>query len=105
MNPHPTRIVITLADERDRESIYAIRHQVYASELGQHAENEVGRLTDQLDAVNDYLVAKTAGKILGFVSITPPNALGYSIDKYFAREELSLATVSKNDRVFSGSTG
>jgi histidinol-phosphate/aromatic aminotransferase/cobyric acid decarboxylase-like protein len=67
-----------------------MRHEVYASELGQHVENEAERLTDQLDAVNFYLVAKIAGKIVGFVSITPPNALGFSIDKYFAREELPL---------------
>jgi hypothetical protein len=49
---------LSVADERDRERIYAIRHQVYGRELGQHAENDDGRLTDPLDAVNVYLVAR-----------------------------------------------
>lgn len=84
------KITLELADDRDRESIYAIRHQVYARELGQHAENADGRLSDALDAVNCYLVAKVAGEIAGFVAITPPNELGYSIDKYFSREDLPL---------------
>lgn len=84
------RILLSLADEQDRERIYTVRHQVFAIELGQHAENEAGRLTDNLDAVNAYLVAKVADEIVGFVSITPPNVLGYSIDKYFSREELPL---------------
>ena len=60
--------VLTLADARDREEIYRIRHEVYATELGQHPENAAGRLTDSLDAVNTYLVAKRAGVVLGFRS-------------------------------------
>ena len=83
-------ISLSVADERDRERIYAIRHQVYARELRQHAENDEGRLTDALDAVNVFLVAKVGGDIAGFVSITPPNEVGYSIDKYFARVDLPL---------------
>ena len=82
---------LRIADERDRERIYAIRHQVYAHELGQHAENDEGRLTDALDAVNIYLVAEMGGDIAGFVSITPPNDVGFSIDKYFARHEVPVA--------------
>ena len=83
-------ISLSVAEERDRERIYTIRHQVYARELGQHAENAEGRLTDALDAVNTYLVVKVAGEIAGFVSITPPNDVGYSIDKYFARDDVPL---------------
>lgn len=90
MNTHPMKISIEIAGDRDRESIYAIRHQVYARELGQHAENEQGRLTDKLDQVNAYLVAKIAGEVAGFIAITPPNELGYSIDKYFSRADLPL---------------
>src|SRR4051812_44595685 len=90
MKPQPLKISLALAEERDRESLYAIRHQVYAHELGQHAENEEGRLSDRLDAVNTYLVAKVAGEIAGFVAVTPPNELGYSIDKYFDRDDLPL---------------
>lgn len=84
------KIIITLADETDRQNIYALRHRVYASELGQHAENAERRLTDPLDAINCYLIAKIADEIVGFVSITPPSGSGYSIDKYFSREELPL---------------
>ena len=65
-----------------------MRHDVYACELGQHAENRDGRLTDTLDRVNVYIVAKSGKETAGFVSVTPPNAIGYSIDKYFKREEL-----------------
>ncbi len=83
-------IRLSLATECDRDAIYAIRHQVYARELGQHAENTGGRLTDALDAVNVYLVAKIGGTIAGFVSITPPGDAGYSIDKYFARADVAL---------------
>jgi histidinol-phosphate/aromatic aminotransferase/cobyric acid decarboxylase-like protein/N-acyl-L-homoserine lactone synthetase len=84
-------ISLRIADAGDREEIYAIRHRVYASELGQHAENAKGRITDALDDVNIYLVATIAGEIAGFVSITPPSSAGYSIDKYFARSELPLS--------------
>ena len=90
MNVNPDKIIISFSDEEDRENIYTIRHQVYATELGQYTENEQGRLTDQLDSVNCYLVAKIADNIVGFVSITPPNEVGYSIDKYFARGELPI---------------
>ena len=81
---------LRIADAGDRERIYAIRHRVYASELAQHIENADGRLTDALDAVNVYLVASIGSEIVGFVSITPPSDAGYSIDKYFEREDIPL---------------
>jgi histidinol-phosphate/aromatic aminotransferase/cobyric acid decarboxylase-like protein/N-acyl-L-homoserine lactone synthetase len=84
----PAMIAVSLADERDRARIYAIRHQVYAEELKQHAENATARLIDKLDEVNVYLVAKCSDEIVGFVSITPPNDYGYSVDKYFSRRTL-----------------
>src|SRR5260221_9842520 len=87
---NPTTLTLSLADERDRARIYAIRHQVYAGELKQHPENSAGLLVDRLDEVNVYLVAKRADQIAGFVSITPPTHLGYSIDKYFPRSDLPL---------------
>jgi N-acyl-L-homoserine lactone synthetase len=86
--PHQSRVTLSLADTRDRQSIYALRHQVYAHELGQYRENSQGVLTDILDDVNTYLVAKRGQVIVGFVAITPPNPHGYSIDKYFARRDL-----------------
>ena len=84
------KISISIADEQDREIIYRMRYEVYSHELGQHAENKEGRITDKLDTINVYIVAKVGEEIAGFVSVTPPNEVGYSIDKYFKREELPL---------------
>lgn len=83
-------VVLSIAGEQDRESIYAIRHQVYAEELGQHTVSTAGSLRDRLDEVNTYLVAKRGAAVVGFVSITPPGPHGYSIDKYFPRQGLAL---------------
>ncbi len=89
-NPAPdhTRVVLSVADAYDRDAIYRLRHEVYARELGQHAANTANRLRDALDDWNIYLVAKVAGKIAGFVSLTPPGRAGYSIDKYVSRDAL-----------------
>jgi N-acyl-L-homoserine lactone synthetase len=89
MNRQPF-ISLSVADDLDRERIYAMRYQVYSRELGQHRQNEAGSLKDELDSVNIYLVAKIAGEIAGFVSITPPTDAGFSIDKYFARKDVPL---------------
>ena len=84
------RYHLAVASEADRDVIYRIRHRVYATELGQHAENDSGRLRDRLDDFNTYLVAKLRGEVVGFVSLTPPNRGGYSIDKYFERTEIPV---------------
>ena len=86
----PITFAVSLADERDRAAIYAIRHQVYAEQLKQHSESGTGLLIDPLDEVNQYIAVKCSGEIAGFVSITPPNARGYSVDKYFARSSLPV---------------
>src|SRR5436305_385557 len=86
-----SRVVLALADAADRERIYQLRHDVYASELGQHHVNDAGSLRDGLDNQNIYLVARTGDEIAGFVSVTPPTARSYSIDKYARREELPFA--------------
>jgi len=83
-------ITLSVADENDRGAIYALRHRVYASELGQHRENPEGVLTDALDRVNTYLVAKRSGAVVAFVAITPPNPFGYSVDKYFSRSDMPV---------------
>jgi len=105
----PKRTVVRLATETDREQIYRLRHDVYAHELGQHAANPAGRLTDALDAANIYLVAAIDEIVAGFVSITPPGCGGFSVDKYLRREafpalqgaklhELRLLTVTNRFR-------
>jgi hypothetical protein len=58
---------------------------VYAEEIGQHAANALGVLTDSLDVYNHYTVAVLGDALAGFVSITPPGRERYSIDKYFER--------------------
>jgi histidinol-phosphate/aromatic aminotransferase/cobyric acid decarboxylase-like protein len=86
--PESGRILIRLATADDRDAIYQHRHRVYALELGQHAANHEGRLTDPLDAYNLYVAALLDGEVVGFISITPPGHPRYSIDKYFARADL-----------------
>jgi ribosomal protein S18 acetylase RimI-like enzyme len=54
-------------------------------ELHQHEANSAKQLSDPLDARNFYLKACVKGRIVGFVSITPPGGR-YSVDKYFQRE-------------------
>jgi hypothetical protein len=44
-----SKLRIALASARDREVIYRQRHDVFARELSQHAENAEQRLTDPLD--------------------------------------------------------
>ncbi len=68
-----------------------MRHEVYAAELGQHAQNLQESLSDPLDEFNVYLVATEADSIVGFVSITPPGYGRYSVDKYVPRAELPVS--------------
>jgi histidinol-phosphate/aromatic aminotransferase/cobyric acid decarboxylase-like protein len=84
------RTRISMATPVDRPAIYAMRHDVYAVELGQHPQNTEGMLSDALDAFNEYIVAHVDGELAAFISITPPGFGRYSIDKYAAREELPI---------------
>lgn len=79
---------ICIASSADRAAIYRLRHDVFASELGQHATRTDGLLTDKLDAFNLYFVVKRNDEISAFISITPPSPHGYSIDKYLARSAM-----------------
>ena len=81
---------VSLATSEDRESIYRLRYDVYSRELGQHPDNAEGRLCDEIDEWNVYLVVKLNGMMAGFVSITPSYAPRFSIDKYFARADLPM---------------
>ena len=82
---------LSVATPRDRDTIAHLRHDVYARELGQHAPNTAERLADLLDDWNIVLVARLDGAIVGFISLTPPGAPAFSIDKYFARVALPFA--------------
>jgi histidinol-phosphate/aromatic aminotransferase/cobyric acid decarboxylase-like protein/GNAT superfamily N-acetyltransferase len=85
------KTVISCASVADREQIYRLRHEVFARELQQYPENPDATLHDVLDSGNRYIVAKVRGKLVGFVSITPPAVGHYSIDKYFQRAALPFA--------------
>lgn len=84
------RFVACLATPSDREQIYRIRHDVYAKELGQHPCNAEERLIDDLDNENEYIVIREKEQVIAFISITPPSAKSFSIDKYFCRQELPI---------------
>jgi histidinol-phosphate/aromatic aminotransferase/cobyric acid decarboxylase-like protein/GNAT superfamily N-acetyltransferase len=84
------RAKIALATEEDRTSIYRLRHDVYASELGQHMVQPNAMLSDALDECNAYITATIEGELAGFISITPPDIGRYSIEKYLRRDELPI---------------
>jgi histidinol-phosphate/aromatic aminotransferase/cobyric acid decarboxylase-like protein/predicted N-acetyltransferase YhbS len=83
-------VIVETAAEEDRRTIYRMRHDVYALELMQYPRREGQSLHDALDEVNTYLVARMGQRVVGFISITPPSPQGYSVDKYFQRECLSI---------------
>src|ERR1700761_5752461 len=84
------KVRISLAKPADRPSIYRLRHEVYATELGQHVAQPNAILSDSLDESNDYIVATVSGELAGFISITPPESGRYSIEKYLDRAELPV---------------
>ncbi len=61
-----------LAFDADMPLIFKLRHQVYASELGQHSENALGKIRDPIDEYNLYLTVRKNDQLVGFISITPP---------------------------------
>ncbi len=81
---------ICLASPAQRDAIFRLRHRVYASELAQHPENELGLLQDELDSFNVNIVVGHGDEVAGFVSITPPGG-PLSIDKYLDRGRLPFA--------------
>ena len=81
---------IALATPVDRASIYRLRHDVYASELGQHKVQPNAMLSDALDENNIYIIATVADELAGFISITLPELGRYSIEKYLNRDELPI---------------
>ena len=81
-------ISIEIARTSDLPEIAKLRHEIYAVELRQHRSNDAAALHDPLDPYIVSIVAKIQKKIVGFVSITPPGAPSYSIEKYVSRHDL-----------------
>ncbi|GAA4311969.1 hypothetical protein GCM10023178_21060 [Actinomadura luteofluorescens] len=84
--PVADELELRMSSEADQEWIRRLRHEVYARELGQHAPNAAGLLTDDLDGSNVYIVAVRRGEPAGFISVTPPWAGRYSIDRHLRRD-------------------
>ncbi|MQY08919.1 histidinol-phosphate aminotransferase family protein [Actinomadura macrotermitis] len=76
---------IRVAGPEDREWIFRTRHEVFARELGQHQVNGQGMLSDAMDERNVYLVAEVDGEHAGFVSVTPPWAGRYALEKHLGQ--------------------
>jgi histidinol-phosphate/aromatic aminotransferase/cobyric acid decarboxylase-like protein/ribosomal protein S18 acetylase RimI-like enzyme len=76
-------------------AVRRLRHEAYARELRQHVPREDGELPDVLDGRSTYLVARCDGQpvseVAGFVSITPPSAGLYSVERDVPREELPFS--------------
>ncbi|WP_328472205.1 aminotransferase class I/II-fold pyridoxal phosphate-dependent enzyme [Actinoplanes sp. NBC_00393] len=86
-----TRLGLRPGTAADQDWIFRLRHAVYAEELGQHEPNAAARLSDALDGLGVvYLVATCGDTPIGFVSITPPWAGRWSLDKYLSRTDLPV---------------
>ena len=85
------RLKIYVAGANELESIYRLRHDVYATELGQYESRSDESLPDTGDVASVYIAASLDGKLAGFVGITHPNSPQYSVDKFLSREDIPLA--------------
>ena len=103
-----------MASDGDREAVERLRHEVYALELGHHPSDLSGRLVESGWADAVYVLARVGEEVVGFVSITPPWAPGYAIERYLSAEavadvratqafEVRALTVAKEHR--SGGIG
>ena len=84
------RLKISVAGADELESIYRLRHDVYATELGQYESRSDESLPDTGAVASVYIVASLDGKLAGFVGITHPNSPQYSVDKFLSRDEIPL---------------
>jgi histidinol-phosphate/aromatic aminotransferase/cobyric acid decarboxylase-like protein len=89
---------LRVATPLDLDWIGELRHRVYAEELGQHPAHPSGRLHDAPpegygggpdDPAVRLVVARGATRI-GFVTVTPPWAGRYGLDRYVSRDALPL---------------
>ncbi len=90
------RLVLRVALPSERQSIYRLRHAVYAKEIGQHPVQASGRLSDALDEKNIYLAAQRSRQLCGFISITPPRPNTFSLSKYLPNQPLPFALADTN---------
>ena len=84
------KLRLSLATTTHRNDIDRIRHDVYASELGQFTIRPDGLLQDRPEVESIYITAFDGGKLVGFVGITPPTSPRYSIDHYLSRSDVPV---------------
>ncbi len=82
------RLTVSVADIADRQAIHRVRHDVYATELGQYESSPDGILIDAEDICSIYLTASADGEMVGFVGVTPPSSPHFSVDKHLLRDEI-----------------
>ena len=86
-----SNLSIAVAKPEDRQAIYRMRHDVYATELGQYEMNSDGSLPDTTDINSVYIIAVAGRELIGFVGITSPDSLAYSVDKHLSRDKIPIA--------------
>jgi histidinol-phosphate/aromatic aminotransferase/cobyric acid decarboxylase-like protein len=80
-------ILIRLSSDDDRARVATMRHEVYASELGQYPTNDEGTIVDAGPQEWVEILAEMDGELAGFVRVTPPTAHSYSLDRYAERAD------------------
>ena len=89
-NDAKMNLSISIADAESIHAVYHMRHDVYASELGQYEERMDALLPDASDINSIYITASVNGELAGFVGVTPPNSPRYSLEKYLSRNEIPI---------------
>lgn len=82
-----TPLTISVATPSEREALYRLRHDVYATELEQYESRQNGILPDVAELLSTYIVASLNNELVGFIGITTPDSPSYSVDKYIPRSK------------------
>ena len=85
-----SKIQLSLGTKNHTAIINRIRHEVYATELGQFEPNSKKTIHDRPEVDSTYIIAYNRGMLVGFVAITPPSSPSFSMDKYIERSASSL---------------
>ncbi|GAA4256531.1 histidinol-phosphate aminotransferase family protein [Dactylosporangium darangshiense] len=75
-------ITIRIGTRSDLDDIFSLRHEVYAAELQQYPASDDGRLAEPADSANVFLLAEVGSTLAGFISLTPPEAPRYFVERY-----------------------
>lgn len=87
-NNRNDKLSISVASLSDIDSVYALRHEVYATELGQYKKNKNKSLIDNDQVKSTYILAHQKKKLVGFVAVTSPNSPKFSFEVSLPKTEL-----------------